>query len=221
MDATVATKQQDKRAIKDAVYEQIARISKALASPKRLELVALLTQGPKSVEELVEETGISMKLASAHLRELRLACLVDTERQGKRIIYRVASSEVAAVWVRLHQLAEARLAELQSVVAALRKSDGEWRSETRSDLIKKAKVGDVILLDVRPESEFAYGHLPHARSIPHDELKVRLGELPTDRPIVAYCRGPYCLFAKDAVDLLNRRGYTATQLREGTAEWAA
>lgn len=221
MDATVTTKKQDKRAIKDAVYEQIARVSKALASPKRLELVALLTQSPKSVEELVEETGISMKLASAHLRELRLACLVETERQGKRIIYRVASGDVAAVWVRLHQLAEDRLAELQSVVASLGEPDGEWRSETRGDLIKKAKAGDVILLDVRPGSEFAYGHLPHARSIPYDELKARLGELPSDRPIIAYCRGPYCLFAKDAVDLLNRRGYSASQLREGTAEWAA
>jgi rhodanese-related sulfurtransferase/predicted transcriptional regulator len=218
---TVTTKAQDKRAIKDAVFEQVARISKAFASPKRLELIALLTQGPKPVEELAEETGISMKLASAHLRELRHACLVETERQGKHIVYRLANEDVARIWVRMHTLAEARLEELQQVVSSLGESEGEWRSETRRDLVRKAKAGDVVLLDVRPQHEFAHSHHPHARSIPHDELKARLEELPPDRPIVAYCRGPYCLFARDAVELLKRRGFEASQLREGTAEWAA
>lgn len=219
MRATESTKAQDKRAIKDAVFEQVARVSKAFASPKRLELIALLSQGPKSVEELADEASISLKLASAHLRELRLACLVETERQGKRIVYRLASREVAGVWVHLRSLAEARLAELRQVVASLGNSDGEWRAESRRELLKKARSGEIVLLDVRPAPEFAHGHLPHARSIPHDELKARLDELPTDRPIVAYCRGPYCLFARDAVQLLRRRGFEAIHLREGTAEW--
>lgn len=209
----------DKRAIKDAVFEQVARVTKAVASPKRLELVALLTQGPKAVEDLAAETGISVNLASAHLKELRLACLVETDRQGKRIIYRVASAEVTRLWVTLRELAEGRLSELQVVVASLAASEGEWCSENLKDLLKMVRKGDVVLLDVRPASEFKHGHLPRALSFPHDELKARLKELPKDRQIVAYCRGPYCLFATDAVELLRAKGFQASQLREGTAEW--
>ncbi len=211
----------NKRAIKNAVFEQVARVSKAMASPKRLELISLLTQGPKAVEDLAAETGISVKLASAHLKDLRLACLVETERQGKRIVYRVSNSDVTRMWVALRELAEERLIELQTVVASISKFEGEWRSENRVELLKKARTGDVVLLDVRPAAEFEFGHLPHARSLPIDELKTRLDELPNDRPIVAYCRGPYCMFAADAVALLRSKGFDASQFREGTAEWIA
>lgn len=211
----------NKRAIKDAVFEQVARVSKAMASPKRLELISLLTQGPKAVEDLCAETGISVKLASAHLKDLRLACLVETERQGKRIVYRVSNPDVTRMWVALRELAEERLIELQTVVASISKYEGEWRSENRNELLKKARNGDVVLLDVRPVAEFEFGHLPHARSLPLAELKSRLDELPNDRPIVAYCRGPYCMFAADAVALLRSKGFDAFQLREGTAEWTA
>lgn len=211
----------NKRAIKDAVFEQVARVSKAMASPKRLELISLLTQGPKAVEDLCAETGISVKLASAHLKDLRLACLVETERQGKRIVYRVSNPDVTRMWVALRELAEERLIELQTVVASISKFEGEWRSENRVELMKKARNGDVVLLDVRPATEFEFGHLPHARSLPLAELKARLGELPNDKPIVAYCRGPYCMFAADAVVLLRSKGFDASQFREGTAEWSA
>lgn len=210
---------QSKRVVKDLLFEQVARVSKAMASPKRLELISLLTQGPKAVEDLCAETGISVKLASAHLKDLRLACLVETERQGKRIVYRVSNPDVTRMWVALRELAEERLIELQTVVASISKFEGEWRSENRVELMKKARNGDVVLLDVRPVAEFEFGHLPHARSLPLAELKARLDELPNDRPIVAYCRGPYCMFAADAVVLLRSKGFDASQLREGTAEW--
>lgn len=211
----------NKRAIKDSLFEQVARVSKAMASPKRLELISLLSQGPKAVEDLAAETDMSIKLASAHLKDLRLACLVETERQGKRIVYRLANAAVADVWVALREVAEDRLAELQAAVTSLGKRRDEWQGQDREALLQKVREGEVVLLDVRPSAEFDYGHLPNARSMPIDELKTRLGELPTDRPIVAYCRGPYCLFASDAVALLRSKGFDAFQLRKGTAEWAA
>jgi rhodanese-related sulfurtransferase len=214
------TRMRNKRAIKNALFDQVARVSKAMASPKRLELVSLLSQGPKAVEDLAAETDMSIKLASAHLKDLRLACLVETERHGKRIVYRLANAAVADLWVALREVAEDRLAELQAVVTSLGRRQDEWRSQDRGELLQKVRNGEVVLLDVRPADEFEYGHLPNARSMPHNELKARLGELPTDRPIVAYCRGPYCLFAADAVALLRGKGFEASHLREGTAEWA-
>ncbi|OGA97085.1 MAG: ArsR family transcriptional regulator, partial [Burkholderiales bacterium RIFCSPHIGHO2_12_FULL_61_11] len=180
----------NKRVIKDALFEQVARVSKAMASPKRLELISLLSQGPKAVEDLAVETDMSIKLASAHLKDLRLSCLVETERQGKRIVYRLANTAVADVWVALREVAEDRLAELQAAVTFLGKRQDEWQGQDREALLQKVREGEVVLLDVRPSAEFEYGHLPHARSMPLDELKARLGELPTDRPVVAYCRGP-------------------------------
>lgn len=211
----------NKRAIKNALYEQVARVSKAMASPKRLELISLLSQGPKAVEDLAAETDMGIKLASAHLRDLRLACVVETERQGKRIVYRLANAAVADLWLALREVAEDRLAELQSVVATLGRNQHEWRGQGRSELLQKVRRGEVLLLDVRPSVEFQFRHLPNARSIPHDQLKARLGELPSDRPIVAYCRGPYCLFAADAAALLRSKGFDACHLREGTVEWAS
>lgn len=207
------------RELKDALYEQVARIAKAAASPKRLELIELLCQAPKPVEVLAREAGISVKLASAHLKGLRLARLVDTERQGKHIIYRIASPEVPRFWVLLRSLAEDRLFELQDALRQLTTANGEWRGEDRAELLRKAREGEVIVIDVRPPDEFAQAHLPFARSMPLTELRARVAELPKDKPIVAYCRGPYCLMSADAVRLLQEQGYTALQLREGVAEW--
>lgn len=206
--------------LKDALYEQVARIAKAAASPIRLELIDLLCQAPKTVEVLAKEVGISVKLTSAHLKELRAARLVDTERQGKYIVYRLASPEVPRFWVLLRTLAEDRLFELQDALRQLTASGGEWRSEDRAELLRKARAGDVVVIDVRPANEFEHAHLPFARSMPLTELRARVSELPKDRPIVAYCRGPYCLMSADAVQLLQDSGYTALQLREGVAEWA-
>lgn len=208
------------REIKDALFEQVARIAKAVASPKRLELIELLCQAPKPVEVLAREAGISVKLASAHLKELRASRLVDTERQGKYIVYRIASPEVPHFWVLLRTLAEDRLFELQDAVRQMSDASNEWQGESREELLRKARDGDVVVLDVRPANEFEQRHLPFARSIPLPELRARLAELPKDKPIVAYCRGPYCLMSVDAVRLLQEQGYTALQLREGVSEWA-
>lgn len=209
------------RELKDALFEQVARIAKAVASPKRLELIELLFQAPKSVETLAREAGISVKLASAHLKELRTSRLVETERQGKHVIYRIASPQVPRLWVLLRTLAEDRLSELQDALRQLSASNGEWRGEDRAELLRKAREGEVVVIDVRPLNEFAQAHLPFARSMPLAELRARVAELPRDKPIVAYCRGPYCLMSADAVRLLQEQGYTALQLREGIAGWTA
>ena len=207
------------RTIKDALYEQVARIGKATASPKRLELIELLGQSPKTVEALAQEAGISAKLASAHLKELRAARLVEAERQGKYIMYRLSSPAVGQLWVTLRVLAEDRLFELQDALRQLAACSHEWVGNTHEELLNKAKSGAVIVIDVRPGEEYATGHLPFARSMPLAELRNRLAELPKDRPVIAYCRGPFCLMSTDAVRLLRNHGIDALQMREGVVEW--
>jgi rhodanese-related sulfurtransferase len=208
------------RKIKDLLYEQVARIGKVFSSPKRLELIELLCQGEKTVEMLAKEASISVKLTSAHLRELRMAQLVETERQGKNILYRLVNKSVADLWVQIHTLAEERLVELQLAVQKIATQPNDLVPSDRDSLMKAARKGEVVVLDVRPTEEYLNAHLPFARSIPLEELRQRLGELPHDRAIVAYCRGPYCLMAADAVELLRQEGYSAVHLREGVAEWA-
>lgn len=211
----------DARKIKNLLYEQVARIGKVFSSPKRLELIELLCQGEKTVETLARETAISVKLTSAHLRELRMAHLVETERQGKNIYYRLVDKSVADLWVQIHILAEARLIELQTELQKIAAQPNDLVANDRETLMKMARRGEVVVLDVRPTEEYLNAHLPFARSIPLAELRQRLAELPKDRSIVAYCRGPYCLMAVDAVELLRQEGYSAIHLRDGVAEWAA
>lgn len=209
----------DARRIKDMLYEQVARIGKAACSPKRLELIELLCQGEKTVDALAKEAAISMKLASAHLRELRAAHLVDTEKQGKHVVYRIANREVADFWVAIRSLAEDRLVELRLALDQLASHPKELAPQDRDSLVKLARKGEVVVLDVRPADEFLAAHLPFARSIPLDELKTRLSELPQGKTVVAYCRGPYCLMARDAVEMLRKKGFDALRLPEGVAEW--
>lgn len=209
------------RPVKDHLYAQVARIGKALSSPKRLELIELLCQGEKPVELLAEQADLSVKLASAHLKELRLARLVDTRKEGKYVHYRLAAPSVADLWVALRGEAEERLVELQVALAGLVRHEADLQGMDRKTILKAARQGEVLMLDVRPADEFAVAHLPHARSMPLAELKKRLGELPKDLPVVAYCRGPFCLFAQDAVILLRRHGYQAHHLSDGVAEWRA
>lgn len=209
------------REIKNHLYEQVARIGKAMASPKRLELIELLCQGEKTVELLAAQAEISVKLASAHLKDLRLARLVDTRKEGKYVLYRLASTSVADLWVTLRTEAEERLVELQVALAAIVAHGDELESLDRTTILRKAKTGEILMLDVRPQEEYASAHLPHARSLPVDELLKRLAELPQDTPVVAYCRGPFCLMAKDAVELLRKNGYRAFHLTDGVAEWRA
>lgn len=208
-------------ASKDHLYEQVARIGKALASPKRLELIDLLCQGEKSVELLAAQARISLKLASAHLRELRSSQLVETRREGKYVLYRLAGPGVADLWVNLRSEAEERLVELQRALASLAEHKGDLEGLDRSAILKKARAGEVVVIDVRPGEEFATAHLPHARSLPVDELKKRLDEIPKAIPVVAYCRGPFCVMAKEAVALLRKKGYRAFHLTDGVAEWRA
>jgi rhodanese-related sulfurtransferase len=203
----------------DRLYEQVARIGKAAASPKRLELIELLCQGEKTVETLAQEADLDVKSASAHLKELKAARLVQARKEGKYAYHRLADSAVAAFWVTLRSLAEARLAELQTVLREFLADPGELAPVDRRAILSRAKHGEVIVIDVRPEEEYDAGHLPYARSIPLAELKKRLADLPRKKQIVAYCRGPFCMMAKDAVALLRQRGFRAVRLEDGVAEW--
>lgn len=209
------------RQLKTHLYEQVARIGHAVASPKRLELIELLCQGEKTVETLAAQAEISVKLTSAHLRELRLARLVETRKDGKYVVYRLADPGVADLWVALRTQAQERLVELQVALAGIVDHQDELRGLDRQAILKKAARGEILVLDVRPAPEYATAHLPHARSLPVDELKKRLSEIPKDVPVVAYCRGPFCLMAKDAVELLRKKGYRAMHLSDGVAEWRA
>jgi rhodanese-related sulfurtransferase len=209
------------REVKDRLYEQVSRIGKALASPKRLELVELLCQGEKSVETLAQQADISVKLASAHLKELRAARLVGSRKDGRYVIYRLFDPGVAELWVSLRAAAEERLLELQMALRSLVTAGTELVGVDRNVILKQAREGEVVVIDVRPGEEFEAGHLPYARSLPLSELKKRLKELPKDKPLVAYCRGPFCMMANEAVALLLKQGYWAFKLDDGVAEWRA
>lgn len=210
-----------KRKIKDLLYEQVARVGKALSSPKRLELLEVLVQGEKAVDELAREVDTDVKLTSAHLRVLKEARLVTSRREGRFIFYRLSGEDVGALWVTLHTVAEEHLMELRAVLEKIVAAPERLTPETRRGLLDKAREGEVLVLDVRPEAEYQAGHLPYARSIPVQELEHRLAELSRDREIVAYCRGPFCLFASEAVALLRKAGFHARKISDGVAEWSA
>ena len=207
------------RELKDLLYDQVARITRAAASPKRLELIEILAQGEKSVEQLAGDAEISVKLASAHLKELRQARLVEPRREGRRVFYRLVDRHVADFWVMLRTLAEERLLELQAATRELSERPEELAPVAGRELLEQARRGEVVVVDVRPGVEYASAHLPYARSIPVSELRQRLGELPPECPVVAYCRGPYCLMAKEAVEVLTAHGFRASRLEDGVAEW--
>ena len=209
------------REVKDRLYEQVSRIGKALASPKRLELVELLCQGERSVDSLAQQADISVKLTSAHLKELRAARLVESRKDGRYVIYRLSDPGVAELWVTLRSAAEERLLELQMALRSLVTAGTELIGVERNVILKQARDGAVVVIDVRPGVEFEAGHLPYARSLPLPELKKRLKELPKDKPVVAYCRGPFCMMANEAVALLLKHGYWAFRLDDGVAEWRA
>jgi len=209
------------RQIKDVLYEQVARIGKAASSPKRLELLELLCQGEMNVEQLALNAQISIKLTSAHLTVLKAASLVTFRRDGKNIFYTLAAPEVARFWVDIRSLAEERLLELQQALAKLVADSGSLASVDRVALLREAESGEVVVIDVRPEAEYVAGHLPFARSIPVAELKKRIAEIPKNKTVVAYCRGPFCLLAHEAVSMLQHAGHHAIRLEDGVAEWQA
>ena len=209
------------RSLKDLLYEQVARVGKALSSPKRLEILEMLAQGEKAVETVSAEVAIDNKLASAHLKALKQARLVATRRDGKRIFYRLAGSDIAQLGVTLRQVAEEHLVELRMALQQMMAEPDRMVSVGRKELMGQAKRGEVIVLDVRPQNEFDTAHLPHARSLPLPELVRRLAELPRDVEIVAYCRGPFCLMSDEAVKLLQAHGYRARKTFDGVSEWQA
>lgn len=202
-----------------AAFEELARVGKVLASPRRLELLDLLGQGERSVEELARGTDMNLTTASAHLQSLRRARLVTVRRDGTRLYYRLAGREVGDLYVQLQRAAVARLPELRLALDALLADDVD--AVDRDELWQLLRAGTVTVVDVRPRAEYAAGHLPGALSVPFEELADRLAELPADREVVAYCRGPLCVLSHDAVALLRDRGRRARRLPDGVLEWQA
>jgi rhodanese-related sulfurtransferase len=211
----------DDRALKDALYGQLAEVAKAIANPHRLELLDLLAQAPRTVEVLANMTGLSIANASQHLRTMRAAGLVDTSKSGSFVTYRVAHRDVASLLVKLRSLEDARRDAMASALRAIEEKAGDVEALNQRDLVKRVERGEVILLDVRPSEEFAAAHVRGAKSIALNDLKARLRELPKKKKIVAYCRGPYCMFASEAVRVLRAAGYDATVMREGVTELRA
>ena len=209
------------RQLKDLLYEQVARIGKALASPKRLELLEMLAQGEKSVDALAAELSIDIKLASAHLKALRDARLVTSRREGKFIHYRLTGPDVAGLGVTLREVAEEHLLELRLALDQMAANPGQLAPVDREALMAQARRGEVVVIDVRPSDEYAVAHLPFARSMPLTEVEQHLASLPRDKEIVAYCRGPFCLLSDEAVALLQARGYRARKVSDGVSEWQA
>lgn len=209
------------RRFKDAIYEQLARLGKAVSAPKRLELLDLLCQGPRTVEALAEQAAISVANASQHLQVLRAARLVDAQKRGLYVEYRLANDEVCNFFLALRGLAESRLAEVEHVAREYFEARGAMEAVEGPELLRRVRSGEVTVLDVRPHEEFRAGHLPGALSIPVSELKARLKELPKDREVVAYCRGPYCVMAVEAVELLRKKGFKAQRMEQGVVEWRA
>jgi rhodanese-related sulfurtransferase len=209
------------RAAKTALFDAFAQAAKALASGRRIELLDVLANGERTVEALAGEVGLTVANTSQHLQILRQAGLVSSRREGTSVHYRLAAPEVFELWRTLRTLAASRLAEVERLTAAYLGSRDELEPVTREELTRRLQDDDLVVLDVRPATEYAAGHLPGAVSIPVGELRRRLAELPADREIVAYCRGPYCAFAHEAVGLLREEGYAARRLEDGLPEWQA
>lgn len=206
---------------KQRIYEQFARISKALAAPARLEILDLLVQGERSVDALAAATELSVANASQHLQVLAAARLVESRRDGQRILYRIADDSVIALWQSLRRTAEARLAELDEVARDYLVGRDDFEPIDRNELVRRLRNGTVTLIDVRPAVEYAHGHIAGAISVPVEEVagfakKVRKGQ-----KVVAYCRGPYCVYALQAVAALRKRGVEAVRIEDGVGEWRA
>ena len=206
---------------KRALYAQLARVAKATASPERLELLDLLAQAPRTVETLARLLGRPLANTSHHLKVLRQAGLVETTRSAQFITYRLADASVADLLRQMRAIAAARLTEIDAITRTYLKRRGLLEALDQGELLRRVKDGDVTVIDVRPAVEFAAGHLPGAISMPLDELEARVQELPPDRDVVAYCRGPYCVMSLDAMALLRARGFRAHRLEAGVVEWRA
>lgn len=206
------------RATKDALFAEFAAVGKVLGNARRLELLDLLGQGPRSVEDLAATAGLGMSTCSAHLQTLRQAGLVHSRREGKRIYYSLAGDDVAGLWDHLRRVAQHHRPHTELARRAHLGPEDAETVDTR-ELLRRLESGDVVVLDVRPTPEYAAGHLPGAVHVPIEQLADRLAELPTDHDVVAYCRGRYCVMAHDAVRLLTARGRQARRASDGVLEW--
>jgi rhodanese-related sulfurtransferase len=209
------------RQFQDAVYEQFARLGKAISASKRLELLDLLCKGPRTVEALAGQAAISVANASQHLQVLRAARLVDAQKKGLYVEYRLADEEVCRFFFALRGLAESRLAEVERVAREYVEERGAMEAVESDELLRRVQSGEVTVLDVWPSEEFRAGYIPGALSIPVGELKARLKELPKDGEVVAHCRGPYCVMAVEAVELLRKKGFKAHRMERGFVDWRA
>jgi rhodanese-related sulfurtransferase len=209
------------RAFKDSLYAEFAVLGKALANSHRLELLDILGQGERNVEELAREAALSLANASAHLQVLRQARLVEAEKRGLNVVYRLAAPEVFELWRTLRDVGSARLAEIDRLVDNYFTDREEFEAVDKEELLRLVEDEAATVIDVRPEVEYEQGHIPAARSVPVEDLERWLAELPRDLEVVAYCRGPYCVYSDEAVRLLHQHGFKARRLREGFPEWRA
>jgi rhodanese-related sulfurtransferase len=209
------------RTFKNGIYEQLARIGKCLGSGPRLELLDILSQAPRTVESIAEQAGQSVANTSHHLQVLRRARLVETSRAGTHVSYRLANDEVASFLQDLWQLAESRLTEIERLTLDFLSRRNVLEAVSSEALITRVQSGAVTVLDVRPREEFQAGHIPGAISVPLAELRDRAGEIGKDRDVVAYCRGPYCVMAIEAVEVLREKGFEAFRLEVGVPDWRA
>jgi rhodanese-related sulfurtransferase/DNA-binding transcriptional ArsR family regulator len=205
----------------DHLYQQLARIGRALGSAPRLALLDLLAQGPRTVEALAHEAGLTLANASQHLKVLRQSRLVETERRGVFVTYRLAEDVVSDFLGALRRLGEHRLAEVQQIARAFLEERASLEAVDQQRLVERIQAGEITLLDVRPEEEYRAAHIPGAVSVPLRQLEARLARMPKKREVVAYCRGPYCVLAPKAVTLLRAHGFRAVVLADGVAEWRA
>ena len=207
------------RRFKDDLFQQLARVSKSLASPRRLELVDLLAQGERTVDELAKLSGMSVANTSLHLKALRNALLVSVRREGPFAHYRLAGEAVFRVWQAIRDLGQQQFSEIDRLLESFVKERHGLESIGAAELLERIRKHDVVVLDVRPAVEYRAGHILGARSIPVGELEKRLDQIPRSREIVAYCRGPFCVYADEAVVKLKRRGYRARRLDVGFPDW--
>lgn len=207
------------REFKDLVFEQFARIALAFSAPKRLEIIDVLAQGERDVDSLSRQVAMSVANTSRHLQVLKNARLVENRREGVRIVYRLSGPEVLAGWKALQSLAEKRSVELKEITRLYFEERDDLEPITLDQLTQRAEQRSVVMLDVRPEEEYRNAHIAGAISIPLSELKSRLDEIPRDRQVVAYCRGPYCVLSAEAMAILRNAGFQAMRLREGLPEW--
>jgi rhodanese-related sulfurtransferase len=207
--------------LKKSVYKEMAELTKALGNPNRLEIMDLLAQGSAPVEYIAEHTGLSVANTSQHLQSLKNAKLVDTDRRGKYIYYQLANRQVFQAWCALRRLSMSQNAQITQMIDEFRKSGDTVSTISAEELIQKMENDEIMLIDVRPEEEFEKGHIEHAECLPIDRFYENLKSLDKEKPVVVYCRGPFCMLADEAIQMLNQKGFKALRLENGYPDWEA